>query len=221
MRVSALGRRGVLKRWLKRIGIGLGALAALVLVLLLVAWGYLTSEAGGARIRSITLGILTDTLAGRFEVKSVSVSGGINVLDDVKLYTPENELVGEVKHAEVELALIPLLGKEVFIRNAKLDGVRMYFVDDERGLNIVRAVALKHPSPATTKPSTVKFKVDVQKLAIDDSFVQWPPYSLDAIALNGHAVISGSGLRIDGALDGHAQLLGDTPLPLTLTASTT
>jgi translocation and assembly module TamB len=188
-----------------------------VLLAATAAWVYLTSEAGSERVRVEVLRVLGNTLAGRWEAKRLSLSGGIIVLEGVKLFTPDGELVGEIERARLDVALWPLLGKNVVIRDATFQGVRLYLVHDERGLNLVRAVSLLNPSPpsASAGPGPV-FRVDVRRLELTDSFVSYPPYALQGVALQGGAVVAGPVLKLDGKLGGTASLEGDTPLPLTL-----
>jgi translocation and assembly module TamB len=204
-----------LKRWLKRAGLALGALLLLVLVAVTFAWFYVTGSTGSERVRVELLRVLGETLAGRFEAKQLTLHGGLIVLEDVKLFTPEGELVGEVHHAVIDASLWALVEKHVVVRSAKLTGVRLYLQSDERGLNLVRAVAAKHPAPPSTGPGSA-FYVDVQKLDLSDSFVSYPPYALNGIALAGGAVVSGPTLKLDGKLAGGATLEGEPQLPLSL-----
>jgi translocation and assembly module TamB len=196
------------------------ALGVLLLVAAGAAWLYFTSDAGAEQVRRKALSVLGDTLQGRFEAKRLTLSGGLIVIEDLKLFTPEGELVGELHRAEVDVALAPLLDKDVVVRSGKLTGVRLYLQHDERGLNLVRAVALKHPSPPKPGPGP-RFRVDVRELDITDSFFSYPPYSVSGIGLNGGAVVSGPDLKLDGRLGGSASLEGDTPLPLALDVAST
>jgi translocation and assembly module TamB len=210
-----------LKRWLKRVALGLLTLLGLLVLALAVVWFYVTSDAGADRVRREVLSVLGRTLKGRFEAKRLTLSGGLIVIDDLKLFTPEDELVGEIHRAELDVALAPLLDKNVVIRDAKLTGVRLGLEYDERGLNLVRAVALQHPSPRTPGPGP-RFRVDVRKLDLADSFFSYPPYAtLGGIGLKGGAVVSGPDLKLDGELKGAATLDGETPLPLSLEVAST
>ncbi|MBL8949460.1 MAG: translocation/assembly module TamB domain-containing protein [Myxococcaceae bacterium] len=226
MRVSRLDRGGVLKKWLKRVGVGLLVLIGVLLMVVLAAWQYLTSDAGAARVRSLALDAAGEALAGRLEVKNLSLKGGVIVLEDVKLYTPEGELVGELKRAEVRAELLPLLEKNVVIEQARIDGLRLYLASDERGLNLSRAVAAKVPTPDDPNAPPTSFHVDVRALVLEGGHVDWQKeYVVDAITIAGAADVRGSPLKLNGKLDVKGSLLGPRegvePLPLTLAASGT
>src|SRR5687768_3430258 len=100
------------RRWAKRI---LFALLALVLFLLLVAiagYAYLTSGAGGARIRDEVLAQANEQFKGKVAADKVDVSARKVILEGLKLYDPEGVLVAEIARVEVDISPTELLGEE-------------------------------------------------------------------------------------------------------------
>lgn len=195
------------------------ALVVLVGVLVLGvvgAWLYLTSDAGSERVRSLALGAAGDALAGKLEAKKLSLKGGLIVLEDLKLYTPEGELVAELKRAELDVALGRLVSRDVVVKRADVTGLRLYLASDERGLNLSRAIAAKTPAPKSDEPAALH--VDVQQLKLTGGHVDWQQeYTLDDISIAGGVdVRSGETLKLDGKLKVTGSLLGETPLPLSL-----
>lgn len=210
-----------MKKWLKRLGRVLLVLVGVLLLGVLAAWLYLTSEPGAARVRALALDAAAEALAGKLEAGSLSLSGGVIVLEDVKLYTPEGQLVAELKRAELEAALLPLLAKDVVVKRASIDGLRLYLESDERGLNLARAVAAKKAAPPSQEPGAA-FHVDVRALDLKGGYVSWQrEHVLDAVGITGAADIRGPELKLKGRLAATGTLLGEEPLPFTLDASGT
>ncbi len=208
-----------MKRWAKRVLVGLGVLLAVALLVVAAAWLWLTSDAGGERVRALALDAAGEALAGKLEVKALSLHGGVIVIEDAKLYTPEGELVAELKRAELEAALLPLVAKDVVVKRATLEGLRLYLDTDERGLNLSRAVAAKTKSKASGEPSS-PFHVDVRALELKGGYVSWQKeYVVDGIGISGAVDVRGPDLKLSGKLQASGALLGGEKgpdLPLTL-----
>lgn len=209
------------KRWGGRLLRALVVLLGVLVLGIVGAWLYLTSGAGSERVRKLALDAAGEALAGKLEAKTLSLKGGLIVLEDVKLYTPEGELVAELKRAEVDVALMKLVSRDVVVRRAELQGLRLYLSSDERGLNLTRAVAAKVPKPDDPNAPVTQLHVDVQKLSLKDGYVDWQKqYTLDGVSIDGAVEVhSGEKLKLDGQLALKGSLLGEpSPLPLQLDA---
>ncbi len=134
-------RRG---RWLLWSLLGV---LGLVLVLVVGALLYLTSPAGEVRVRALVVEQANTQLSGRLEVGGLELGLNSLVLTGVKLYDPEGELVAEVDRVEARLALAPLLRKHIVLRSARVEQPHLYLRQDERGLNLSRAIAPREPKP--------------------------------------------------------------------------
>jgi translocation and assembly module TamB len=119
----------------------------LVLVLVAGALLYLTGPAGEARIRAFAIQQANEQLSGRLELEGLDLGLSSVVLTGVKLYDPEGELVAEVDRVEARLALAPLLRQHVVLRSARVEQPHLYLHQDERGLNLSRAIAPRQPKP--------------------------------------------------------------------------
>src|SRR4051812_5557953 len=75
-------------------------------------WLYLTSDVGAERVRAAALDAASKALAGRLEAQTLHLHGGVVVLEHVKLYTPEGELVAELDRAELDVALLALARRD-------------------------------------------------------------------------------------------------------------
>lgn len=204
------------RRWLKRVGVGLLVLVGVLVLGITAAWQYLTSEPGAQRVRALVLENAGESIAGKVEVGKLGLYKGIVVLEDVKLYTPEGELVAELKRAVLNVKLGALLSKSVVLSRADVDGLRLYLSTDERGLNLSRAVAAKQPSKPSKEKSAALY-VEVEQLALQHSQVSWEKqYVLDELGIDGSvSVTTGEQLKLKAKLGARGALNGE-PLSLGL-----
>jgi translocation and assembly module TamB len=203
----------VVKKWARRLARVVLALLGLIGLAVAIAWFYVTSDAGAERVRRLALGAAGNALAGRLEAKRLRLSGGIVVVEDAKLFTPEGELVAELQRVEADVALLPLTRRDFVIRSARIDGLRVYLASDERGLNLVRAVSEKTPSPSSGG-ETPAFHVDIRGLELHSGYLSWQKeYALEGISIEGGARIAGPKLKLDGAATAHGEARGE-PLEL-------
>ena len=126
---------------------GLLGLLGLVLVLVAGALIYLTGPAGEARVQALVVQQANEQLSGRLEVGGLDLGPRSVILTGLKLYDPEGELVAEVDRVEARLALAPLVRKHVVLRSARVEQPHLYLHQDERGLNLSRAIAPRQPKP--------------------------------------------------------------------------
>ncbi|MFL5343807.1 MAG: translocation/assembly module TamB domain-containing protein [Hyalangium sp.] len=152
---------------MRRIVWGVLGLVALVLLGVAGVLAWLTSAAGERYVLGKALPIANEQLSGKLEAGSVDLSLNGLTLREVKLYTPEGDLVAEVALVDARIALAPLVGKRVELTSVRLERPRLYLVQDERGLNLSRAVAPKNPKPP--EPDTGRGSL---QLAVDDFKLQ-------------------------------------------------
>jgi len=174
----------------------------LLLLLVLGAWLYITSSAGSELIRTKVVGLINDDLKGKVEVESLTTHGGLIVIDGLKLYTPEGELVVEIKHAELDPQLMALAQRRIVLRSAKVEEPRFYLKTDERGLNLNRAIESK--LPAVGPVQQLKLYVDIGKVQISEGYFDFTfgeqSYTLQQIHVDGKATVSLPTLSLVGDL---------------------
>jgi hypothetical protein len=136
----------------------LGAVVAgfLALALLLVAGGgvLLHTPWGGRWLARTAQHLANDSLQGKVAVGSLRLRGLALLAEDVTLLTPDGEVVARVEALDVRPKLARLLHHEIDLEQVSLRGVKLGLRQDERGLNLVRAVTPKTSSePAQNGPS--------------------------------------------------------------------
>lgn len=206
------------RRWLR-------ALLVLLLVLLLLpvllvggAFVYLSTDAGGELVRTQALGALNDTFTGRVDASKVELRGNHLVLRDVKLYTPEGELVAELPLVETDVDFAALADHTAALSNLTISDARLHVKNDERGLNVARVFTSKTPSPDTGEPSPWVVKLSTFSLthgALDFEAGE-TKVAAEALQLRGDLTLKLADLHAEGALALDGQLTG--PLRETLTA---
>ncbi|HLL51896.1 MAG TPA: translocation/assembly module TamB domain-containing protein, partial [Myxococcaceae bacterium] len=164
------------RRWLRWLGFGLLGLLGLILLVVVGGYAYLASKAGGERLTRLVTENANASIQGRLELGRVEYRGNRVVLHGVKLFDPEGDLVAEVARVEVAVSLGQLLSKRLEVSEALLGTPRLYLKQDERGLNLARAVASKkpkapEPEARNAKQSTLSFAVD--RLELRDGFLDF------------------------------------------------
>ncbi len=205
---------------------------ALVLVALVGAWAWAHSAGASRLVRDQVLAATQDTFAGRLELGSVDFTGQTLELRGLKLFTPppENQLVAEVAAVRAEIDLAALWRKTVKLDHVVVDTPALSLVNDERGLNLTRALAAKS-APLTTAapaPAPSPLFVVVGAVELRDGHVEWadPARSvvLGGLNVRGRAAVHTQPLRVDadltlaGAMT--APLAEPVSLAVTVTSST-
>ncbi|MDC0710598.1 translocation/assembly module TamB domain-containing protein [Stigmatella sp. ncwal1] len=161
------------RRWVRRGVWGVFGLVAVVLLLVAGVLVYATSSTGEGWLLQKGLSLANGQLAGKVEAGSVDLSLNGATLRDVKLYTPEGELVAEAALVDARLALLPLVGQHVVLRSALLEKPRLYLVQDERGLNLMRAVAPREPKPEEPDTGRGSLRLSVKDFKLEDGYVDF------------------------------------------------
>ncbi|HYO72693.1 MAG TPA: AsmA family protein, partial [Archangium sp.] len=194
---------------------GLLGLLGLVLVLGVGALLYVTGSAGEARIQALVIQQANEQLAGRLEVGGLDLGPRSVVLTGVKLYDPEGELVAEVERVEAQLALTPLVGKHVVLRSARLEQPHLYLRQDERGLNLSRAIESRKPQqPEDPNAPRGTLRFTLEELQLEDGSVDYVAESpegnrevrLDDLDASGAASWASATEALDAKLDATASL---------------
>ncbi|MEW5740667.1 MAG: translocation/assembly module TamB domain-containing protein [Myxococcota bacterium] len=220
--------RQVLRRRRRKVLLVLLSAPAVLLLVLGVAWAWLHSDAGQAFVREQVGLALKDALAGRVEYQRLELTGSTVTLRQLKLYTPEGDLVAEVEALTAEVALAALARKEVHLVSVEVDTPRLYLEQDERGLNLARAVAAKGAAaakPPVEESAPVTWRVRVDSLVLSHGFVDaeglGPRMTLDDLSADAHLALRLETLRADGALHLSARATSplSAPLKVDVTAS--
>lgn len=161
------------KRWGRRLLWGLlGLVGALVLVVV-GALIYFTRPGGEAWLVRKGVELANAQLSGRLEVGGLDLSPGGVVLTDLKLYDPEGELVAEVARVEARARLGSLASQHVDLTSVKVERPRLYLAQDERGLNLSRALEPRSPKPEEPPQGRGRLRVDVRELVLQDGSVDF------------------------------------------------
>jgi len=211
-------RRG---RWLLW---GLLGLLGLVGVLVTGALLYLTGPAGEERVRALVIEQANKQLSGRLEVGGMELGARSVVLTGLKLYDPEGELVAEVERVEAQLALGPLARKHVVISSARVEQPHLYLRQDERGLNLSRAIAAREPKPEDPNAQRGTLRFSLKDLQLTDGSVDYVAESpeghrevrLEDLDANGAASWTAATEGLDAKLDATASLARPVAGPVRL-----
>jgi translocation and assembly module TamB len=150
--------------------LGLAALVALGVGGVLL---YLTSPAGEQWLLAKGLPLANEQLSGRLEAGSIDLSATGLTLRDLKLYTPEGELVAEVALVDARLSLMPLALQHVELKSARLERPRLYLVRDERGLNLLRALEPRQPKPEEPEQGPGSLRLTLKDFKLEDGYVDF------------------------------------------------
>ncbi len=211
-----------MRRALQRLGLVLVVLLVLVVALVVGAWAWLHSPAGAAVLTAQARAAAADALAGKVTLGRVALDGERLVLEDLVLATPEGEVVARVKRLTAEVELAALLRRVVHLRQVRVEGPELLLRQDERGLNLTRALAARHPSPAQAASS---LHVDVDAVALEQgalSFTSGEQHvALEALAATGQATVDTNPLRVASTLTLTAQLTAPRAEAVSLQLETT
>lgn len=215
-----------MRKWAKRIGIGLLGLSGFIAVLIAAAGIYLTSRAGGERILRIALSSARNAIEGNLNAERLELAGNRLVLHGVTLRDPEGELVAEVETIDVRVSLFTLIRRTLDIRELIIAGPRLHLRSDDRGLNLSRAIQPRHPSAPSTdeNKATGAFGLRLEDFRLHAGAIDFAQVSdqgrrevrldrLEAHAAGGYSTVAEK-LKADLRLEG--RVTGPTPGPLSL-----
>jgi translocation and assembly module TamB len=159
------------RRWVRRVVWGVLGLVGVVVLLVAVAVAWLTAPAGERWLRGKAVTLANEQLSGKLEAGEVDLSLSGLTLRDVKLYTPEGELVAEVALIDARLLLAPLALQQVELTSARLERPRLYLVQDERGLNLARALEPRQPKLEEPDKGPGSLRLSLRDFQLEDGYV--------------------------------------------------
>ncbi len=149
-----------MRRLLKRAGLLLLVLAAMTLALLVGVWVFVTTPPGERIVRERVVRAIDDAVPGNVEIGRLDLSLRELVLDDLVLRDPEGGIVARIGRLEAVVDLGSLLRhRRVVLPMVKLSDVNVDLVQDERGLNLVRAVREVKEELPETEPAELTVEV--------------------------------------------------------------
>jgi translocation and assembly module TamB len=158
------------------------ALLGLVGLLLLAVFGgylYLSSRSGAERILRIAIASAQDAILGSLRARGLEFGGDRLVVHEVELRDPDGELVAASDSVEVRVSLLALIRRTLDLREVSLQRPRLLLKSDQRGLNLSRAIAPRHPSEKTSSGKT-NIAVIVESLQLADGQVEFEQTGADA-----------------------------------------
>ena len=160
-------------RWGRRVLWGLLGLVGLAVLAVAGALVFVTTPPGEAWLVEKGLGLANAQLSGRLELGRLDLSLGGVVLQDVKLYDPEGERVAEIARVDVRARLLALVRQHVDLTSARVEQPRLYLAQDERGLNLTRALEPRAPSPEQPSTGRGSLRLDLHALVLEGGFVDF------------------------------------------------
>ncbi|HZI09387.1 MAG TPA: translocation/assembly module TamB, partial [Myxococcus sp.] len=160
-------------RWGRRLLWTLAALVGVVVLAVVGGLAFLTSRGGEAWLVKKGLEIANQQLSGRLELGGLDLSPGGVVLTDLKLYDPEGELVAEIARVDVRAKLTALVRQHVDLSSAKVERPRLYLAQDERGLNLSRALEPREKKPEEPAQGRGSLRLDLRELVLEDGYVDF------------------------------------------------
>ena len=169
-------------RWLRRIGVVLAILLAVVALLVGAASFWLRSDAAARRARDTLVKAANGAIAGRLSVGSVRPGLRTIVLSDLDLFDPDGALVAHLDSLSLDANLASLAHRKVHVRSLDLSGARLLLAGGPEGLNLARAVEARRPSTGASRPSAWEVVVDALSLSGLEAEYRPAPASPPAVA---------------------------------------
>jgi translocation and assembly module TamB len=157
--------------WLRRIGIAIGVLFALVLVAIAGALIYVSTDAGGNRLRRFVVAKANDALMGRVGIQRLELHGGHLHLWGVSLSDPAGHEVAHVDELEARLALGQLVHKRIDLKLVRIETPALHVVQTPDGSNFQAALAPRHPKPKEPSSGKSSWGFAVDALQLDRGLV--------------------------------------------------
>ena len=187
------------------------------------------TERGGAWLLRTIVPRVNSQIAGHLTVTSLRLQGWRLELRGVTLRTPDGEVVAEAAEVEVTARPLALLRSRLQLERVALEKPVLRLVQDERGLNLQRAVAARiPPKPTVPKdqggsgPSTLSLSLDalVVRGGLVDFRARLPQdrrhLRVEDIALDGNAAYRAGNGGITAVLRGNARAEAPYPAPIVL-----
>ncbi|GHG94339.1 translocation/assembly module TamB domain-containing protein [Comamonas sp. JC664] len=212
-------------RWGRRVLWGLLGLVGLIVLLVAGALVFATTPRGEAFLVEKGLALANEQFSGRLELGRLDLSLGGVILEDLKLYDPEGELVAEIARVDVRARLAGLVRQHVDLPSARIERPRLYLAQDERGLNLTRALEPRTPSPEKPPSGRGSLVLDLRELVLQDGYVDFRQelpeggerqVRLEDLDARGSARFAAATVGVGANLDATAQLTRPVTGPVKL-----
>ena len=108
-------------------------------------------------------------IAGKVEFGGLDLVDGHLVLTDLALYTPEGDLVASMQRIELDIDLLAAARNDFRVSRARIVKPHLVLVQDERGLNLLRAIASKQPSSPSGPATSLTLSLEGVELVEGDA----------------------------------------------------
>lgn len=212
-------------RWGRRVLWGLLGLVGLIVLVVAGVLVFVTTSRGEAWLVQKGLALANEQLSGRLELGRLDLSLGGAILEDVKLYDPEGELVADIARVDVRARLAGLVRQHVDLPSARIERPRLYLAQDERGLNLTRALEPRTPSPEEPSKGRGSLRLDLHELVLEDGSVDFRQtlpeggerqVRLEDLDARGSARYAAATQGVGANLDATASLARPVPGPVRL-----
>ncbi len=205
------------RRIARRIGWGLLALAATLVLVIGLAVAWLVSEAGGRKLRSEILAQAGEQIAGRLALEKVKLSGTGEVdLSGLELYDPDGNLVARIRRVHAKANLRDLVDNKAQIESAKVEDVELYLAGGPQGLNLGRALASKKPPAPERSTGPLDWDIRLDRLEVAGTRVEYRPEPQAPLAFAVRGVgLKGSARYAPGMTKVQLDSTGEITVPLT------
>ncbi|MFT3711810.1 MAG: translocation/assembly module TamB domain-containing protein [Archangium sp.] len=195
------------KRKRRRRRLLLLALLLLPAVLVVGAFLFLGSSAGSAFLRAQILDAANGALEGKLDLDRVTLEGNHLVATNLRLYTPEGQLVASIERLEADVDLRALTAERLNLSNVKVIEPKLLLREEENGWNLTRAIAQRKAEKETVEKATKNgWIVDVSGLSLTDGRFELHQASRDLVVqnftLDGKAKVELAKLKILATLQG-------------------
>ena len=133
----------------------LGAVVAAVCLLVGLTIVALKTNWGGERLRRMAVSRVNQQIQGHLDIAKLSFGGDRVIVQDVQLRDPDGRFVASVARAEVDVALMRVLHKELRVTGIAVNTPVLDMLSTPDGSNLARALAPRKPAqPTPPKPKT-------------------------------------------------------------------
>ncbi|MBW2248303.1 MAG: AsmA family protein, partial [Deltaproteobacteria bacterium] len=159
-------------KFLKWAIIGVGAVIAVFLVLLIGARLYLDTDRARQQIQTTVNQTISGTMI--WSGSRLSLWKGEVELHNVLLSSSTNDKLVELKRLFLRISWNRFLNGELCVKNLLFEAPRIYLKTDPRGnLNLVQALSSPEPKESTSVDSGLPFNVVIRELNVLNGFFQY------------------------------------------------
>jgi hypothetical protein len=183
-----------------------GALVALVVVLVVGGYAALHTDWGREKVRTQALKALAPLFVGKLDIGRVEgdLFGDV-VLRDLSLTDATGQKVVAARAARITFSIWPLVHQHVFLHKLRIEGLRVDGVQKADGT--INLAGLMKPQPEKKEPS--KWTVDIDKVElVDGALALTRPAPAESVHLDDFEIHAGLHLGSNGAVRTRADVTG-------------